>query len=386
MNPLKIIHVILLVAIVILLSNCNTKTQNNSKNIPEVKIIEVANNLKIPWTIDFTDDGRLFFTQKEGEIMVMNKEQSKTDIWAKLAVAKTGTAGLTGMAIHPQFIDNKFIFVYAVFPYTDREDTFFSRVIRFKDSSNIGVDKTIILDSLPVYDTHSGGGLSFGPDGKLYVSLGDAEKLDSVQSMSSLIGKILRVNSDGTIPHNNPFKDSPIFSIGHRNPQGFAWHPEKSILFATEHGPSDFPGEGGRRDQDELNVIVAKGNYGWPQYSGIHNLEGYYDPLVDWTPGIAPNGIDFYINEKSKWHHHLFVGGMKGQQLRRVKLKENTTTFGWEIVEEESLFLEKYGRIRAVKMGPDGYLYFSTTNRDGFGRRRNLIKENDDKIFKVKFY
>lgn len=345
----------------------------------------VATGLEIPWALAFTPDHRLFITERPGRVRVVANGRLLPKPWAEFPVAQTGIAGLTGMALAPDFDSSRQAYFYAVLPVPNQDDSFFSRIYRLTEKNGKGVEQTIILDNLPAYDTHSGGALAFGDDGMLYIATGDAERLHLVQDTASLTGKILRVRRDGSVPDDNPKEGSPVLAVGLRNTQGFAWHPVTRQLFATEHGPSGFPGESGRRNQDELNVIGPGENYGWPIVAGVHGYRYFTDPIADWTPGIAPSGIAFFIGGGSAWHHNLFVGAMRGQHLRRIELeRSNRDSRLWQIVAEHRLFEKEFGRIRGVHMGPDGYLYFTTSNRDGWGRRGNLARDGDDKIVRVR--
>jgi glucose/arabinose dehydrogenase len=202
----------------------------------------------------------------------------------------------------------------------------------------------------------------------LYFTVGDVRDLDAPQDPTRPSGKVFRVRPDGTIPDDNPWPGSAVFARGVRNPQGLAWHPGTGQLFGTEHGPTDFPGEGGRKDQDELNLIVLGGNYGWPVVSGLTPDARFLSPIAEWTPGIAPAGLAFYTGPYAPWRNDLFVGGMRGEQLRRIVLaRAPEVVAGWRVASEQPLFQRALGRIRAVAMGPDGFLYFATSNRDGDG-------------------
>jgi quinoprotein glucose dehydrogenase len=207
----------------------------------------------------------------------------------------------------------------------------------------------------------------------LYITTGEIFKAELAPDINSLGGKILRVTPDGRIPDDNPFKGSPVYSYGHRNPQGLAWHPETKDLFESEHGPS---GEFGAQANDEINVIVKGGNYGWPEVIGVGGKKEYIDPLVVWKNHTTPpSGITFYKGD-------LFVATLRSEALVRIKL--NKPGNGYDVETMERWFAEdydegKYGRIRDVVVGPEGYLYFLTNNRDG----RGSPKPNDDKIYLV---
>ena len=186
-------------------------------------------------------------------------------------------------------------------------------------------------------------------------------------------GKILRINPDGSIPEDNPFRGSPVWSYGHRNPQGIDWQPDSGKLYSTEHGPSGFDGPGGG---DEINLIEAGGNYGWPLVSHDETREGTFAPLIQFTPAEAPASLSFYAsNVLPMFTGSLFFGALRGEGLVRVVLSDSDPN---EIITVEKI-ISDIGRVRDVVQGPDGLIYFSTSNRDGRGRAR----EGDDHIYRI---
>jgi glucose/arabinose dehydrogenase len=342
----------------------------------------IAAGLEIPWAIDFAPDGRIFVTERPGRIRVIENGKLNPEAWAKLDVVHQGDAGLRGLALAPDFATTRQVFVAGTFRASDGNRV--NRVLRLTERGGRGVEPKVIVDNLPCPDVHAGGALAFGPDEMLYLTMGDVRRLDAVQDLKSPIGKILRYRPDGSIPPDNPFPDSPVYALGVRNPQGLAWHPASSAtgaLFATEHGPTNSPGEDSRRDQDELNVITRGANYGWPIVSGMREDSRFVKPLLEWTPAIAPAGLAVCNVKGSPWFGDLFVGGMRGRQLRRIKIEQATA--GFRVVEEEPLFHNEFGRLRAVAMGRDGALYFATSNRDGDGKDLKLSAANDDRLFRL---
>ncbi len=353
-----------------------------SRSNLENRLETVAAGLEIPWSIDFAPDGRIFVTERPGRIRVVQHGKLLPEKWAELKVAFPRGEGLMGLAVSPNFRNDKEIFVLGTF--LDRHRNLISRIVRFREENGRGIDPQTIVDNLPASRIHSGGELSFGPDGMLYAAIGDIEKLDLVQDKSSAVGKILRYRRDGSIPQDNPFPNSPVFAIGVRNSQGFDWHPESKEMFAVEHGPSGFPEENNREDKDEMNVILKGENYGWPIASGIGGDTRFVNPLVDWSPAIAPGNIAVVKDNKSRFFCQFFVAGLRGQQLRRVKVAKANNRAGWKIVEEEPLFYKRFGRIRAVAFSPDGYLYFANSNLDEGGRELKLFTADDDRLFRLK--
>lgn len=223
---------------------------------------------------------------------------------------------------------------------------------------------------------HDGGRLAFGLDGMLYITAGETFHSELAQDLKSLGGKILRIKPDGQIPDDNPFKGSPVYSYGHRNPQGLSWQPGTKRLFESEHGPS---GEFGHFGHDEINIIVKGGNYGWPEAIGAPGLKPYIDPIIVWEKATPPSGMTFYKgNLLSHLKGDLFVATLRSEALIRIKLD------GEKVKRIERWFAKgdyegKYGRIRDVVEGPDGALYFLTNNTDG----RGTPHPGDDKIYRI---
>lgn len=275
-----------------------------------------------------------------------------------------------GMTLYPQFEKNRWLYVcYA----TNREGRIVDRVVRFTESKNRLAEPRVILDNIPAARFHAGCELKFGPDAKLYVTTGDATERQIAQDPRSLGGKILRLNDDGSIPADNPFRGSPVFSLGHRNPQGIDWHPTAGLLFETEHGPSGFDGGFGG---DEVNIVEAGKNYGWPLIHHRQKKPGLESPLLEYTPAVAPASAAFYRGGRIReYENNFFFGCLRGEQIRRVVLDPDNPR---RVVSDEK-FLRGLGRIRETAMGPDGALYFSTSNRDG----RGSPQKGDDRIFRI---
>lgn len=249
------------------------------------------------------------------------------------------------------------------------------KVARFKDDGDKLSGETTIIDQIPAAQYHAGSRLGFGPDGKLYITTGDATDRQLAQDLDSLAGKILRVNRDGRIPSDNPFSESPVWSYGHRNPQGIAWHPETDELYSIEHGPSTFDGPPGG---DEVNHIVKGGNYGWPLVSHERTREGTVSPLAIFTPAEAPASLLIYSGKSfPQFKNNLFFGALRGEGLMRLELDPNNPD---KIISSKKLPEVRFGRIRAVTEGPDGFIYFSTSNRDG----RGSPAASDDRIFRIR--
>jgi len=334
-----------------------------------VRVEVWIDNLNIPWSLVFLPDGRALLSERSGRIRLIKDGVLQEKPYAEPGAVHYGEGGLMGLAYHPEFPRQPYI--YAMHTYA-KNGRLYNRVIRLRDLGDQGVLDRVIVDEIPGGQNHNGGRIAFGPDGMLYVTTGETFNAELAQNLDSLGGKILRVTPEGAIPKDNPFPDSPIYSYGHRNPQGLAWHPETKDLFASEHGPS---GEFFTFAHDEINVITKGGNYGWPEVIGRSDKEPYIDPLVLWKKTTPPGGITFYKGD-------LFVATLRSNALIRIRLKR-TENHSYTVEGIERWFAEdysqgKFGRIRDVVVGPEG-LYVLTSNRDGRGRPRS----NDDKVYRI---
>lgn len=338
----------------------------------------VATGLEVPWDLAFAPDGRIFLTERVGRIRVVEKGTLQPTPWAALEVAVTGEAGLMGIALAPDFPRTGHVYVVAT---VRRNGTLVNQVIRLADGGDRGRDPIVIVDGIPAANFHAGDAIAFGPDDLMYVATGDARDPGLAQDPRSLGGKILRYRADGTVPDDNPVPGSPVYASGIRNSQGLAWHPESGDLFAIDHGPSGFPDERFRRDRDELNVVPRGANLGWPDEAGMSSDQDYLPPIAEWTPAIAPAGLAIYSGSAEAWRGSAFVGGLRGKQLRRIVLEPAPTApTGWRVAAEQPLFENQLGRIRAVVMGPDNAIYFTTSNRDG----RGDPAPGDDKLLRLR--
>ncbi len=334
-------------------------------------------NLDIPWSLIFLPDGRALVSERPGRIRLIKDGKIMREPYAAVEAHHSGEGGLMGLAVHYAFPQKPFI--YAMHTYK-KDGALYNRIIRLKDNGDKGIFDRVIIDKIPAGRFHNGGRIAFGPDGMLYITAGETFNADLAQDLNSLGGKILRITPDGDIPQDNPFKDSQIYSYGHRNPQGLAWDPDTGDLFESEHGPS---GEYLLSANDEINIIRKGGNYGWPDAVGAPGMKPYIDPFIVWKQTTPPSGITFYKSNKLiKFKGDLFVATLGGEALIRVRLMHEDNKYSalrierWFIDDNKN---SRYGRIRDVVEGPDGFLYFLTNNRDGRGRPR----EGDDRIYRI---
>lgn len=330
-------------------------------------LFTVAEGLNVPWEMDIAPDGRIFFTERPGVIRVIEKEKLLPEpvISFKAPFTSQGEGGLLGLVLDPKFEKNHYIYVYHT--YTEKNQIK-NRVLRLVEKNNKAkVDKVIIKD-LPGSKNHNGGRIKIGPDGYLYITVGDRYEPGLAQDKKSLGGKILRIGLDGSIPKSNPFPNSPIYSLGHRNPQGLAWHPESGELFASEHGQSA---------HDEINLIQAGANYGWPKIQGDETSKKERDlrkPIVhSGNKTWAPSGMAFI--SQGPWKGQLLVANLRGEQVLKITLNKKDPA---KVEKIESIFKD-LGRIRNVYEADDGSIYLMTNNRDGRGEP----KKGDDKLIRL---
>ena len=315
----------------------------------EGSVETVATGLTAPWSIAFTSDGTPLVSERDtGRILEVAADGSTREIGTVGGVVAGGEGGLLGLAVD----DQDRLYAYATGSGENRIDRF---AVTGAPGSLVLGDPETVLDGIPAERIHNGGRLAFGPDGMLYATTGDADQRPSAQSVDSLAGKILRMTPDGDPPADNPFEDSLVYSLGHRNPQGIGW-AEDGTMFASEFGQDTW---------DELNIIVPGGNYGWPEVEGSGGAErGFIDPVQQWTPDEAsPSGLAVTGGT-------VFVAGLGGERLFAIDASAPETS--------EQL-LDDDGRIRDVTIAPDGTLWVLTNNTDGRGSPR----EGDDRILSL---
>ena len=335
----------------------------------------VATGLEAPWAVDLAPDGRLFVTERPGRVRIVQLGPGgglRSEPWATLGVsAQVGAErGLLGIAVDPDFARNAFVYLYYSYPTGGASR---NKLVRMRDQNGRGVEETVLLDNIPGESIHDGGRVKFGPDGKLYVTTGDAGNMANAQDTRSLGGKILRLEKDGKVPADNPLPGSPVYSLGHRNVEGIAWQPDTKALYETEHGPSgSFP----ECCHDEVNLITAGANYGWPTVRGIAKDPRFRDPLLESGPTDtwAPSGGTFAAHP-GPLRGSLLFATLRGVHLHRVVFGPD----GRAVAFEERLLENRFGRLRDVFELPSGDFLVLTSNRDGRGNPTR----DDDRILLV---
>lgn len=332
-----------------------------------LRLDTVVSGLSIPWGMTFLPDGDMLFTEREGALYRFKAGAEPQKISGVPEVLAMGQGGLLDVELHPQFVTNNWIYLsYSKSKKENGETLGTTAVMRAKLTGNRLSEQQLIFEALPYSKTrhHYGSRLEFDPEGYLYISVGDRGNRDqNPQNLDNHCGKIHRIYDDGRIPEDNPFVNQAgalpsIYSYGHRNPQGLSRHPETGMMWDHEHGP---------RGGDEVNKIEKGKNYGWPVISYGINYNGttftnktaqagMEQPDLYWVPSIAPCGSTFVTGDRyPAWAGDLLVGSLRFKYLNRCIMEEG------KIVGEEKLF-KNIGRIRAVEMGRDGYIYVSVEN------------------------
>lgn len=363
---------LVLAGLVLLVAGCTTSPPPADDELPsdgdsaQAEATAVARNLDTPWELAF-DDERLVFTERGGKIWVM--EDGEPELFADLPqTVERGESGLMGLALHPDFEDEPWL--YACQTARNDQGDLENRLIRIRETNGTAGETQTLLDGIDASSIHDGCRLAFGPNGHLYMTMGDASQSSRAQDVGSLNGKVLRLTETGDPAGANVRSWNPyLFTIGHRNPQGLAFHPDTQTPYISEHGPEN---------HDEVNVIDRGDNYGWPDVRGKNTGGGDYHPAI-WSSGsegtVAPAGAAFVDAPNSSLHGSFVFATLKEAQLHVLELSgpDNRT------VEDEHVILdERFGRLRAATWH-DGALYLSTSNEDG----RGTPAPNDDRIVRV---
>ncbi len=304
---------------------------------------EVATGLDLPWDIAFTSAAAgstalgstaLVSERDTGRILELDAAGASREIGTVGGIRHGGEGGLLGLAVDAE---NR-LYAYSTGANGNRIERF--ALTGAAGSLGLGAPATIV-DGLPAAGIHNGGRIAFGPDGMLYAGVGDAGMRPSAQDLGSLGGKILRMTPDGAVPADNPFASSLVYSYGHRNVQGLGWAAD-GTMFASEFGQNTW---------DELNIIEAGGNYGWPEVEGLAGAEGFIDPVQQWAPAEAsPSGLAVIDDT-------VFIANLRGGVLRAVPVADPATS--------RDYFTGEFGRLRTVAAAPDGSVWFLTNNSGG---------------------
>lgn len=338
------------------------------------RVETVATGLEVPWGFAWLPNNDLLVTERPGRVRIIEGGKLRAEpVYVVPDVEPSSESGLMDISVHPNFASNNFVYLAYAYDKDGKRD----KVVRYKFSGGKFTEAKVIIEDMPSAPNHAGMRARFGPDGKLYITVGDSTDWDLAQKTDSLAGKTLRLNDDGSVPSDNPFAGKAgyrpeIFSVGHRNAQGLAWQPGSGLMFQTEHGPSGFEGRGG--GADEVNIVERGKNYGWPTIWGTRTQAGLEAPLLEYSPACAPASAAFYNGDKFPLlKGNFFLGCLRGAKIIRVILD------GRKVVKQENLLDGTFGRIREVAQGPDGFLYFSSSNRDG----RGAAAAQDDRIFRL---
>lgn len=337
---------------------CRDKTTHGAASTQKgIRILK--DGLTFPWDITLSKDGYLWMTEREGKILRIDPSTGKTVFSFTInEVESRGEGGLLGMALHPHFLNNGLL--YVVYDYNSN-DGYREKLVCYTYTGNALVKPIVLLDGVHAAGIHNGSRLWITDEAspKIFMSTGDASNQSLPQQTNTLNGKILRVNIDGTIPSDNPFPNNPVWSFGHRNPQGLVL--AGNILYASEHGPNE---------EDEVNIIEKGRNYGWPNVEGPCNgdeiafckANNVKEPI--WSSGdntIAVCGLDYYNNDRiTAWKNSLLMVTLKNSSLRQLKLSSDRRT----ITDVKTFLKDDYGRLRDVCVSPDGKVYICTSNGD----------------------
>jgi aldose sugar dehydrogenase len=341
-------------------------------SVEGVTVEAIASGLELPWSLAFAPDGRLFVTERPGRIQVLRRGEPPKLYLNLEEVTHHGEGGLMGMTLHPRFPNPPHLYVMYTFL---REGKAFNRVVRLIDAGDTARLDRVILDNLPAAQYHNGGILAFGPDGYLYIGTGDAVQPPLSQDRSSLAGKILRVDADGGIPEDNPFPNSPVYAYGFRNVTGLAWHPQTRDLWAATHGPSgEFPD---LHHRDAVYIVKKGGNHGWPVVVGTTELPGIESPILYYPEAAVPPGAAIFYSGRMfpDLRGNFLMTALRAEHLQRVEAAD-----GKQVTKIERWWPSGYGRLRALVEGPDGAVYFTTSNRDG---RASRDFPNSDHVYRA---
>lgn len=338
---------------------CTACKKNSSESEDHGNLLDVvlktnvlASGLTLPWEIVYGPDSQIWFTEKSGKISRLNLQNGViTPLLTISEVRVNGEGGLMGMVLHPDFTIHPY--VYVSYNYGT---TYKAKVVRYTYTGAVLNSPLVLLDQIPAASIHNGSRLLISTN-KLFITTGDAADTNTPQNLNSLSGKVLRINLDGTIPADNPNPASPVWTSGHRNPQGLVQVGNK--IFSSEHGSDS---------ADEINIIEKGRNYGWPNVKGFCNeageqgfctLNNIAEPLINWTPTIAPSGLTYYNSDYiPQFKNSLLLAVLKETKLIQLKLDDNQS----KIIGAKDFFVSDFGRLRAVCLSPEGKIYLCTSN------------------------
>ena len=347
----------LTISLLLLIFACNKKDKNNPlpPGAVEIQTKVVAENLNFPWEILWGPDNKIWMTERGGKISRVDTATGTiTPVFTIAEVSSQGEGGLLGMVLHPNFSTNPY--VYVAYDY-NQAGNYKGKIVRYSYNGTTLTAPVIILDNISASNIHNGCRLLISSDLKLFITTGDASDQSSPQNNAAINGKILRLNLDGSVPADNPTAGSPVWSKGHRNPQGLVF--ANNMLYSSEHGPDS---------DDEINIIEKGRNYGWPDVKGFCNesaeqafcsTNNVKEPIKAWTPTLAVSGMDFYnSNLIPQWKNSLLLATLKNSRLMQLKLNDTHTS----VTETNEFFANEYGRMRDVCISPDGKVYICTSN------------------------
>lgn len=342
---------------VVIFITCKKGSRKADTTQAEVSLADkvLTENLNYPWEILWGPDNKLWITERGGKISRVDPASGAvTPLFTISDVVSQGEGGLLGMVLHPNFNTTPEVFV--AYNYL-KSGTYTNKIVKFTYNGTTLTNPLVLLDNIPASSIHNGTRLAISRDKKLYITSGDASISSRAQDKSNSAGKIQRINLDGSIPADNPIPGSPLWSYGHRNPQGLVFVNDR--LYSSEHGAST---------DDEINIIQKGRNFGWPDVEGFcdKGTESSFctanhvvEPIFAWTPTIAPSGIDYYNNDAiSQWKNSLLLAVLKNSELLQIKL--NTAGDKVEVV--NTFYKDVYGRMRDVAISPDGKVYIITSN------------------------
>ncbi len=322
--------------------------------------VTLIDTLSVPWELLWGPDDFLWVTERNGKVSRIHPDTGEQQVILTLDnVAQVQESGALGTVLHPDFENNPY--VYLVYTYSNG-NSLLERLVRYTYDNNTLSNETILLDQIPANRTHNGSRLIITPDLHLIMTTGDAGDTSLSQDMSSLGGKTLRLNLDGSIPSDNPFAGSYIYSLGHRNPQGLVML-QNGTIYSSEHGPNS---------DDEINIIASGTNYGWPEVKGIIDTPSeesfaantaVTESIFNWTPTIAPSDLVYYTNDRiPQWTNKLIMTVLKDKRIVALTLSEDGTS----ITQEEVFFDNDFGRLRDIAVSPTGRVFIAT-NGDSYG-------------------